>query len=159
MLKRGNKSKTIHYGWVILCLIFGNLFVEGGVRNTQPVFLPALRRHFGGSAAMTSAVFSASGIVSAFAAPILGRFLDRIGPRYMFPIAGTVILFGWWASSFAGQTWQLFVFYSLIATVGHTAIGSFREPRYWLLGSQNQKASCWDLRILEIRQVKPWSHR
>ena len=125
MLKRGNKSKTFHYGWVILCLIFGNLFVEGGVRNTQPVFLPALRRHFGGSAAMTSAVFSASGIVSAFAAPILGRFLDRIGPRYMFPIAGTVILFGWWASSFAGQTWQLFVFYSLIATVGHTAIGSF----------------------------------
>ena len=125
MLKRGNKSKTFHYGWVILGLIFGNLFVEGGVRNTQPVFLPALRRHFGGSAAMTSAVFSASGIVSSFAAPILGRFLDRIGPRYMFPIAGTVILFGWWASSFAGQTWQLFVFYSLIATVGHTAIGSF----------------------------------
>ena len=125
MLKREDKSKTFHYGWVILGLIFGNLFVEGGVRNTQPVFLPALRRHFGGSAAMTSAVFSASGIVSAFAAPILGRILDRIGPRYMFPIAGIVILFGWWASSFASQTWQLFIFYSLIATIGHTTIGSF----------------------------------
>ena len=125
MLRWRNRAKTFHYGWIILGLIFGNLFVEGGVRNTQPVLLPALRQNFGGSAAMTSAVFSASGIVSGFAAPVIGRILDRIGPRYLFPIAGIVILFGWWASSFASQTWQLFVFYSLIATIGHTTIGSF----------------------------------
>ena len=123
MKRKGRK--TFNYGWVILGLIFGNLFVEGGVRNTQPVLLPALRQNFGGSAAMTSAVFSASGIVSGFAAPIIGRLLDRIGPRYMFPIAGTVILIGWWASSFASQMWQLFIFYSFIATLGHTTIGSF----------------------------------
>ena len=120
-----NRSEKLNYGWVILGLIFGNLFVEGGVRNTQPVLLPALRQNFGGSAAMTAAVFSASGIVSGFTAPIIGRILDRIGPRYMFPIAGTVILFGWWASSFASHTWQLFIFYSFIATLGHTTIGSF----------------------------------
>ena len=120
-----NRSEKLNYGWVILGLIFGNLFVEGGVRNTQPVLLPALRQNFGGSAAMTAAVFSASGIVSGFTAPIIGRILDRIGPRYMFPIAGTVILFGWWASSFASHTWQLFIFYSLIATLGHTTISSF----------------------------------
>ena len=120
-----NRNKKLNYGWVILGLIFGNLFVEGGVRNTQPVLLPALRQNFGGSAAMTAAVFSASGIVSGFTAPIIGRILDRIGPRYMFPIAGTVILFGWWASSFASHTWQLFIFYSFIATLGHTTIGSF----------------------------------
>ena len=123
MKRKGRK--TFNYGWVILGLIFGNLFVEGGVRNTQPVFLPALRQNFGGSAAMTSAVFSASGIVSGLASPIIGRLLDRIGPRYMFPIAGTVILIGWWASSFASQMWQLFIFYSFIATLGHTTIGSF----------------------------------
>lgn len=120
-----NRSKKLNYGWVILGLIFGNLFVEGGVRNTQPVLLPALRQNFGGSAAMTASVFSASGIVSGFTSPIIGRILDRIGPRYMFPIAGTVILVGWWASSFASHTWQLFIFYSFIATLGHTSIGSF----------------------------------
>ena len=120
-----NRSKKLDYGWVILGLIFGNLFVEGGVRNTQPVLLPALRQSFGGSAAMTSAVFSLSGIVGGFAAPIIGKILDRIGPRYMFPIAGTVILIGWWGSSLASHTWQIFIFYSFIATIGHTAIGSF----------------------------------
>ena len=107
---------------MILGLIFGNLFVEGGVRNSQPVLLPALRQTFGGSATMTSAVFSVSGVVAGFASPIIGKILDRIGPRYMFPIAGTVILVGWWASSLATDTWQIFIFYSFIATLGHTAI-------------------------------------
>lgn len=119
------KDAKLNYGWVILGLIFGNLFVEGGVRNTQPVLLPALTHKFGGSAAMTSAIFSASGLVGGFTAPILGKILDRIGPRYMFPLAGTVILLGWWASSTASHAWHLFIFYSLIATLGHTAIGSF----------------------------------
>ena len=125
MGEKKSKDAKLNYGWVILGLIFGNLFVEGGVRNTQPVLLPALTHRFGGSAAMTSAIFSASGIVGGFTAPILGKMLDRIGPRYMFPLAGTFILLGWWASSTVSQGWQLFVFYSFIATLGHTAIGSF----------------------------------
>ena len=119
------REKKFNYGLVILGLIFGNLFVEGGVRNSQPVLLPALKQNFASSATMTSAVFSVSGIVAGFASPIIGRILDRIGPRYMFPIAGTVILVGWWASSLASDTWQIFIFYSFIATLGHTAIGSF----------------------------------
>ena len=125
LLMKRNRAKKLNYGWVILGLIFGNLFVEGGVRNSQPVLLPALRQTFGGSATMTSAVFSVSGVVAGFASPIIGKILDRIGPRYMFPIAGTVILVGWWASSLATDTWQIFIFYSFIATLGHTAIGSF----------------------------------
>ena len=113
------------YGWIILGLTFGNIFVEGGVKNSQPVFLPALRQGFGGSAAMTAAIFSASGLVGAFIAPILGKLLDMFGARYMFPLAGIVILIGWWASSTVNHMWQLFIFYSIIATLGQTLIGSF----------------------------------
>ena len=113
------------YGWVILGLSFGNLIVEGGVKNCQPVFLPALRQGFGGSAALTAAIFSAAGLFGGFAAPILGKLLDIIGPKYMFPLAGIVILIGWWASSMVSHMWQLFIFYSLISALGHTTIGSF----------------------------------
>ena len=111
-----------NYGWVILGLSFGNLIVEGGVTRSQPVFLPALRQGFGGSAAMTAAIFSAAGVFGGLAAPILGKILDIIGPKYMFLLAGIVILFGWWASSMVNHLWQLFIFYSLISAVGHTSI-------------------------------------
>jgi len=119
------KKPRRHYSWVILGLTFSNLFVEGGVRNSRPVFLPALREGFGGSAAMTSAIFSVSGVVSGFTTPILGKLLDKIGPKYMFPIAGLFILLGFWASSMVNHMWQIFIFYSIIATLGDTSVSSF----------------------------------
>ena len=117
--------RRLHYGWVIFALTFSNLTVEGGSKNVQGVFLVALRDHFRSSVALTAAVFSASGLFGALAAPFLGIFLDRFGPRALFPIAGCFILLGWIASSFANDIWQLFIFYSVIATLGQVGISSF----------------------------------
>ncbi len=118
-------KRRLHYGWVIFALTFSNLTVEGGAKNVQGVFLVALRDHFRSSVALTAGVFSASGLFGAFAAPFLGRFLDRFGPRAMFPLAGCFILVGWLASSVASDVWQLFIFYSVIATLGQVGISSF----------------------------------
>ncbi len=118
-------KRRLHYGWVIFALTFSNLTVEGGSKNVQSVFLVAFRDHFRSSVALTSAVFSASGLFGAFIAPFLGIFLDRFGPRVMFPIAGCFILVGWLASSFVSDVWQLFIFYSVVATLGQVGISSF----------------------------------
>ena len=64
-------------------------------------------------------------MVGAFAAPFLGRFLDRAGPRVMFPLAGLLILVGWLASSLATDLWQLFILYSGVEAIGQTSISSF----------------------------------
>ena len=118
-------KRRLHYGWVIFALTFTNLTVEGGSKNVQSVFLVALRDYFRSSVAVTAAVFSASGLFGAFIAPLLGVFLDRFGPRALFPLAGCFILVGWLASSFASEVWQLFIFYSVVATVGQVGISSF----------------------------------
>ncbi len=118
-------KRKAHYGWAIFGLSFTNLTVEGGIKNSEAVFFVALRESFQSSALATSAVFSASGLVGAFAAPFLGRFLDRTGPRVMFPLAGLLILVGWLASSLATDLWQLFILYSLIEAIGQTSISSF----------------------------------
>ena len=118
-------KRRLHYGWVIFALTFTNLTVEGGSKNVQSVFLVALRDHFRSSVALTAAVFSASGLFGASVAPLLGMFLDRFGPRALFPLAGCFILVGWLASSFVNEVWQLFIFYSVVATVGQVGISSF----------------------------------
>ena len=51
----------------------------------------ALRDYFSGGAAITAAIVSAAGLVGAFSSPFLGRFLDRTGPRVMFPLAGSPV--------------------------------------------------------------------
>jgi MFS family permease len=118
-------KRRLHYGWVIFGLTFTNLTIEGGAKNSQAVFLVALQNSFQSSATATSAIFSVSGLVAAFSAPFLGRVLDRRGPRFLFPVAGLLILVGWLASSFASDLWQLFIFYGVIATLGQTAVSSF----------------------------------
>ena len=117
--------KKAHYGWAIFGLSFINLTVEGGIKNSEPVFFVALLDTFGAGAAATAALFSVAGLVGAFSAPFLGRFLDNAGPRVMFSLAGFVILSGWLASSLATDLWQLFILYSVIEAIGQTSISSF----------------------------------
>ena len=115
----------LHYGWVIFVLSLGNLTVEGGTKNSEAVYFNALREAFGRSATYTSAVFSLAGLIGAITAPLLGIMLDRWGARVLFPLAGLLILFGWVAASFTTDIWQMFIFYSVFAGIGHTAISSF----------------------------------
>ena len=115
----------LHYGWVVFVLSLGNLTVEGGTKNSESVYFHALRDAFGRSATYTSAVFSTAGLIGALSAPLLGILLDRWGARVLFPLAGLAILVAWWASSFATDLWQLFIFYGIFGGIGHTAISSF----------------------------------
>ena len=115
----------LHYGWVVFVLSLGNMTVEGGTKNSESVYFHALRDAFGRSATYTSAVFSTAGLVGALSAPLLGILLDRWGARVLFPLAGATILFAWWASSYATDLWQMFIFYGIFAGIGHTAISSF----------------------------------
>jgi MFS family permease len=116
---------TRHYGWVIFGLSFANLLAEGGVKNTVPVVYVALRDSFRWSAAATAGIFSLGGLTGALCAPLLGRLLDRIGPRCLFPLGGLLILIGYLSSSYVTELWQLYLLYSVLATLGENAISSF----------------------------------
>src|SRR5262245_43574277 len=113
------------YGWVIFGLSFINLLVEGGIKNTVPVVYVALRDSFHWSAAATSGVFSLGGLTGALCAPLLGRLLDRIGARYLFPLGGLLIFLGYLSSSQVSALWQLYILYGVLATVGENSISSF----------------------------------
>ena len=114
-----------HYGWAIFSLAFANLTVEGGMKNSAPVLFLALRDSFGRGAAATAAIFSVGGLTGAIVAPLLGNLLDRLGPRYLFPVGGAVIFLAYLSSSFVSDFWQLFFFYGVLATVGETIVSSF----------------------------------
>ncbi len=115
----------LHYGWVVFVLSLGNLTVEGGTKNSESIYFHALKDAFGRSATYTSAVFSTAGLIGALSAPLLGILLDRWGARILLPLAGLLILFGWVASSYATDLWQMFILYGIFAGIGHTGISSF----------------------------------
>ncbi|MCI0896192.1 MAG: MFS transporter, partial [Chloroflexi bacterium] len=114
-----------HYGWAIFGLAFTNLTVEGGMKNSAPVVFLALRDHFGRSAAATAGIFSVAGLTGALISPFLGKLLDRLGPRLLFPAGALFILIGYLASSLVSDFWQLIILYGVVATIGETTISSF----------------------------------
>jgi len=114
-----------HYGWAIFGLVFTNLTVEGGMKNSAAVVFLALRDDFGRSAAATAGIFSVGGLTGTLFAPLLGRLLDRLGGRFLFPVGGLLILLGYLTSSLVSGFWQLFIFYGLLATMGETIVSSF----------------------------------
>jgi MFS family permease len=110
---------------VIFSLAFANLTVEGAMKNISPVLFLALRDGFGRGAAATAAIFSMGGLTGALVAPLLGNLLDRLGPRYLFPVGGGVILLAYLLTSMVSDFWQLFLFFGVFATVGETIVSSF----------------------------------
>lgn len=121
-----NRIKLLKYpGWTVFGLAFCNLVVEGGAKNAESVFYLALKNGFKAGATVTSLIFSVGGLMGAIASPLLGKYLDKYGPKKFFAVAGIVILLGWQLSSFSTHMWQLYIFYSFIAAIGHTSVSSF----------------------------------
>ena len=104
-------------------------------------------------AAATAAIFSVAGLVGGFSAPFLGRFLDVVGPRIMFPLAGLFLLIGWIASSFVTDLWQLFLLYSVIEAIGQTSISSFSNTAVLAPCFLKPPEERWAWRTLAIRQA------
>ena len=121
----GKVIRQRHYGWVIFCLVFCNLIVEGGMRNSASVTFLALRNGFGRSAGATAGIFSTVGLTSIIFSPLLGGLLDRLGARILFPLGGLFILLGYLLSSVVTDFWQLFIFYGVFAAIGETMVSSF----------------------------------
>lgn len=101
------------------------MITEGALKNTVPVIYVALRDSFQWSATETASVFSLAGLVGGLGAPLIGRLLDRWGPRYLFFAGGVLIALGWWSSSLVTALWPLLLLYGVIATLGENSIASF----------------------------------
>lgn len=113
------------YRWVIFGLSFSNMMAEGGITDIVPVIFLALRTNLRWSATATAGIFSMAGFTGAIVAPIAGRLLDRLEPRYVFLIGGLLILIGLFTSSFGSEIWHLLILFGVVMTIGETIVSGF----------------------------------
>jgi MFS family permease len=113
------------YRWVMFGLSFSNMMAEGGITDVVPVIYLAVRNYFHWSATATAGIFSVAGLTGTIAAPIAGRLLDRLDPRYVFLLGGLLIAIGFVTSSFASALWQLMLLYGVVLTIGETIVSGF----------------------------------
>lgn len=111
------------YGWIILfCVCCAGFSRQGGAVSTLSVFVEPMTRDFGWSRSALSGAVSLGGLLAAFLAPMLGKMLDRTGPRVVLCVA---VLTTGLANLLLSFTTSLAMFYVLFCIARTNFAGPF----------------------------------
>jgi len=119
-----NESNLNYYGWRVVlaaCLGvmagFGSLFVY-----TFTVFVKPLGAAFGWNRESVSLGFAIAALTVGLSSPLIGRLIDRFGPRRIILPCMTVFGFGVVSLAFLGsRLWQFYLTCLVIGVVGNGA--------------------------------------
>jgi MFS family permease len=110
------------YGWVIVTASFVILTVAYGIQFSYGIFLPYVMADLGLNRVEATAPFSLYVLVYTVMGLVSGAATDRFGPRIVvFTGAGSLGL-GYCLLATASAQWQIFLFLSVIAGIGMSAV-------------------------------------
>jgi MFS family permease len=115
--------RGIYYGWVIVAVMFVTLFISLGFRFAFGVFYSAILDETGWPRADTAGVVSASMIVYACTAALIGYLFDRLGARVLFPIGALCMGAGLMLCSTSESLAGLTVSYGILLGFSYAALG------------------------------------
>lgn len=114
---------SFFYGYVILALCFLNLLFVRGITGAFGVFYVALLEEFSWSHKSAAAIASINFLVYALASPLVGFAFDRLGPRLLIPLAGSLLGIGLFLSGRSDSLWDLYLAYGIVAALGQAGLG------------------------------------
>lgn len=112
-----------YFGWVIVAVAFVTMAVSISIRTAFSLLLPPLIDEFGWDRALAAGAFSFGFIVSAFLPPIIGRIMDRRGPRPVVLTGVAIMAAGLLLAPSIQSPWQLYATLGLLVGVGSTMMG------------------------------------
>src|SRR5215469_3883874 len=102
--------------WLTLGGAFAAFAVGAGIMHSYTVFLVAFIEEFRWSRAETSIAYSVSQLVAGGSSPLVGGLVDRLGPRRLLWLGGSLLVLGLLGSAFITAIWQIVVLYGIVMT-------------------------------------------
>jgi MFS family permease len=122
---RGAASRLpFFYGWVVVAIAFVTMGIGVNTRTAFSLLFPPILDEFGWNRGTIAATFSVGFIVSTLATPLIGRMMDRHGPRILIPIGAILTGCGLMAATFASLPWHFFMTLGVMV-VGGTIFMSY----------------------------------
>src|SRR5246127_5119379 len=91
--------------------------------HSYAVFLVAFIEEFRWSRAETSIAYSVSQLVAGGSSPFVGAMVDRLGPRRLLILGGSLLVLGLLGSAFITAIWQIVLLYGMVMTIGANCLG------------------------------------
>src|ERR1700692_10470 len=97
------------YGWIIVGVTFVTMAIGVNARTAFSLFFPPIIDEFGWERGVTAGAFSFGFVVSAAISPLIGRLMDRAGPRAVMELGVALMAAGLLVAPLAPQPWPPFV--------------------------------------------------
>ncbi len=121
MILKNREQRTdsrIFYGWYIVASSFAILFFTSGSRYSIGVMFKPMIAEFGWSRASVSLAFFIHMAAFALAVPVMGKFYDRYGPKWVIIISTLFVSIGFMLTATINSLSQLFFYYGFLAAIG-----------------------------------------
>lgn len=119
----GPNPYTPRGAWWAVGAGFTVLFVCTGINLMFGILFKPILNEFGGDRATLSLAPTASLAMYAFSQPFFGSMIDRFGVRRVILPSMALMAIGTGLVPLAASSWQLTIFYGLIASLGYTGTG------------------------------------
>lgn len=114
-------SGRIHYGWIVVAVMFAVILATVGVRAAPGVLIVPLEQAFGWNAATISGAISLNILLGGLIGPFAAAMLQTIGLRRTVVAALLLLLVGASGSAFARTPWELYATWGVLVGVGSGA--------------------------------------
>lgn len=111
------------YGWVLVACSFVTMGIGVNARTAFSLLFPPVLAEFHWDRGVTAGAFSFGFLVSALFGPLIGRLLDRRGPRVVVELGALLVGTGLALATRVREPWHLYLTLGLLVGGGTVALG------------------------------------
>ena len=111
------------YGWVVIAVTFVTMAIGVNARTSFSLFFPPIIDEFGWERGVTAGAFSFGFLVSAAVSPLIGRAMDRFGPRVVMELGVALMAAGLLLAPLTTQPWHLYLTIGVLVGAGSVCLG------------------------------------
>jgi MFS family permease len=123
MTEPPSRRLPFFYGWVVVAVTFVTMGIGVNARTAFSLFFPPILQEFGWERGVTAGSFSFGFIVSAIVSPLIGRLMDRAGPRAVMELGVALMGGGLLLAPLTREPWHLYVTIGVMVGAGSVCLG------------------------------------
>jgi len=111
------------YGWIIVVVTFVTMAIGVNARTAFSLFFPPIIDEFGWERGVTAGAFSFGFLISGAVSPLIGRLMDRAGPRAVMELGVALMAGGLLLAPLTTQPWHLYLTIGVMVGAGSVCLG------------------------------------
>src|SRR5262247_937874 len=113
----------LFYGWIVVAVAFVTMGIGVNARTVFSLLFPPILDEFGWPRGLTAGAFSFGFLVSGILGPILGRLIDRRGPRAVMLLGVAMVGAGLGLAPLVKAPWHLYLTLGVLVAGGTVCLG------------------------------------